>query len=577
MNARSELFTAVVHNRSALVMVGALTALLNVLLLGGSIYMMLVYDSVLPSHSLPTLLFLFGGITTVYFFQAIFDAVRNGILTDIGCHVDEELSPRVQQVMGARSLAGVGIDGDGLTPMRDLDQIRTFLSSAAPAAFFDLPWIIFFLGILTLLHVWLGVAALAGAVILVGLAYLTHRNTVEPSRQVASVTAARFAAAERIVHHAETVAALGMVERTRQRFHVIHETYLNSQDRLARVAALFGGGSKTFRMFLQSGVLTVGAALVISGEASGGVIFASSILSGRALAPIDSAIANWRNFAATRGAWHRLAALLDAYPPERHVALSLPCPRETLTVGALHVAPPGANRLVLANIDFELNAGDILGVVGPSGSGKSSLGRALLGLWNPARGFVRYDGASPDQWSRDRIGAALGYLPQAVELFDGTIAANIARFDPNARSEQVIAAAKLAGVHELIVSLPDGYSTHLGLNSASLSYGQRQRIGVARALYGDPFLVVLDEPNSNLDAAGEDALRNAIASVSARGGITVVIAHRSAILVQASHILMLRNGQMEMFGPRSSVLQRIQAVTTAPPPAKGPVRGEMAA
>lgn len=547
-----ELRTAVTRHRGALFAVGALTALLNVLLLGGSIYMMLVYDSVLPSHSLPTLFFLFAGVALVYVFQAAFDNIRTGLLTDIGYSVDEELGPRVQQVIAARVMEGRHVDGDGLTPLRDLDQLRAFLSSSAPAALFDLPWIVFFLAVLTLLHVWLGVVALAGAGVLVAVTWATHRTTAEPARTVATLTARRFAAAERVVHHAETVAGLGMLGRMRDQFAIVHRRYLGAQDTLARQIGLFGGASKTFRMFLQSGVLTVGAVLVIDGKASAGVIFASSILSGRALAPIDTAIANWRGFAGAHAAWRRLSVALATTPPETPIALSLPFPRQSLVVSDLHLTPPGSERLVLAGVQFDASAGDVVGVVGPSAAGKSSLGRALLGLWHPARGSVRYDGATPDQWSRDRLGSMLGYLPQAVELFDGTIADNIARFDPAARSDQVIAAATLAGVHDLIVALPDGYSTQLGFDGAALSYGQRQRIGLARALYGDPFLLVLDEPNSNLDEAGEQALAQAIGSVRERGGITVVIAHRPSVLANVTHILALRDGRMEAFGPRDN-------------------------
>jgi len=567
---RSELYNAVARHRAGLIAVGALTALLNILLLGGSIYMMLVYDSVLPSHSLPTLFFLFAGVGLVYLFQVVFETMRSGILTDIGCAVDEELNPRVQQVMSERALIGASIDGDGLTPMRDLDQIRGFLSSPAPTAFFDLPWVVFFLAVLTMLHVWLGVTALIGAGVLVGLAYVTHRTTSDPARRVAGVTATRFAAAERVVHHAETLAALGMMGRMRGRFQTIHDSYLDAQDRPARLGGLLGGTSKTFRMFLQSGVLTVGALLVISGEASPGVIFASSILSGRALAPIDSAISNWRGFAAACSAWRRLSNLLGRHPAEATPALSLPYPRNELSATDLHVAPPGSERLVLKGVDFSLKAGEVVGIVGPSAAGKSSLARALLGLWHPARGAVRYDGATPDQWSADRLGSVLGYLPQTVELFDGTIAANIARFDINATSEAVVAAARMAGVHDLIVGLPDGYNTQVGFNGAALSAGQRQRIGLARALYGDPFLVVLDEPNSNLDGAGEEALARAIRVIRERGGIAAVVTHRPAILSEATHILLLQNGRMAAFGKRDDVMRRLapqQPASSHPTPA----------
>lgn len=545
--------------------VAGLTALLNVLLLGGSIYMMLVYDSALPSASVPSLLFLFSGVTLVYLLQGLLETTRAGLLTDLGSAVDEELTPHVQHAMAKRLLGGGAIDGDGLTPMRDLDQIRGFLASAGPAAFFDLPWILFFLAVLGLLHPWLGLATLAGALVMVGITYATHLSARAPSKALAGVTAARFAAAERVVHHAETLAALGMLGRAQQRIGAIHGHYLTAQEQLATLVGRFGGASRTFRMFLQSGVLTVGALLVLSGQASAGVIFASSILSGRALGPIDVAIANWRGFAGAQAAWRRLSALLAAHPVAARPGLALPYPRRELSVTALSVAAPGGERLVLQGIDLRLAAGDVLGVIGPSAAGKSSFARALLGLWAPVRGSVRYDGATPDQWEWDRLGAVIGYLPQTVELFDGTIAENIARFDPHGQAGTIIDAARLAGVHELIVTLPQGYDTRVGHNGAGLSAGQRQRIGLARALYGNPFLIVLDEPNSNLDLAGEQALAAAIAASRARGAIVVVITHRSAILNQASHVLLLRDGRAAAFGPREQVLARLEEAAKAPP------------
>ncbi|MBX9881864.1 MAG: type I secretion system permease/ATPase [Sphingomonas sp.] len=550
------------------VTVAGLTALLNILLLGGSVYMMLVYDSALPSASVPSLLFLFAGVTMVYVLQALIETTRAGLLTDLGSAVDEELTPHVQHAMARRLLGGGAIEGDGLTPMRDLDQIRGFLASAGPAAFFDLPWILFFLGVLSLLHPWLGVATLLGAAVMVGLTYATHLSSRAPSRELAGVTAARFASAERVVHHVETLAALGMLGRAQQRFVTVHARYLTAQEQLAALVGRYGGASRTFRMFLQSGVLTVGALLVLSGQASAGVIFASSILSARALGPIDVAIANWRGFAGAQTSWRRLNALLAAHPePVRH-GLALPYPRRDLSVTALAVAAPGSDRLLLQGIDLRLKAGDVLGVIGPSAAGKSSLARALLGLWAPARGSVRYDGATPDQWDWDRLGAVIGYLPQSVELFDGTIAENIARFDPNAQGAAIVDAARLAGVHELIVALPQGYDTPVGHNGVGLSAGQRQRIGLARALYGEPFLIVLDEPNSNLDMAGEQALAAAISASRARGAIVVVITHRSAILSQTTHVLLLRDGRSAAFGPREQVLARLEEAAKGAGPLK---------
>lgn len=548
---------ALTRYRTAIVTVAVLSAILNVLVLAGSIYMMLVYDSVLPSHSLPTLFSLLGMLVVVYAFQGVFDAMRTRILTDVGSALDQELAPEVQRLMSTAALKGHKGGGDGMTPMRDLDQIRSFLSSGGPAALLDLPWIGFFLLILAMLHVWLGVTALVGALVMIGLTMLTERATKKPSRLVAQITAWRSGMAESNLRHAEVLTALGMQRRMRDRWVEVNQHHLAAQDRLARAIGSIGGSAKVFRLFLQSLILTVGALLVIDGKASGGVIFASSILSGRALAPIDTAIANWRGFSAARAGWKRLNAMFQHLPAPADTHVLLPAPSKELAVEQLAVAPPGVERVAAQGIAFRLEAGDGMGVIGPSAAGKTSLARALIGSWPALKGTIRFDGATPDQWDADTFGGFLGYLPQTVELLDGSVAQNIARFDPSATSDEVIAAATAAGVHEMIVKLPQGYETPVGSEGAQLSAGQRQRVGLARALFRDPFLVLLDEPNSNLDAAGEDALAAAIAGVRARGGIAIVIAHRPSALAQVSHVLFMRDGRMEAFGPRDQVMSRI--------------------
>lgn len=555
--SRSELTLAITRFRFAFVSVAVLSAVLNLLLIGGSIYMMLVYDSVLPSHSLPTLFALFGMIVVVYVFQAIFEQMRARILGDVGSSLERQLASRVQDAMSEMSLRGARGAGDGLIPMRDLDAVRGFLSSSGPAALIDLPWIVFFIVVLALLHFWLAIVAFAGAVILLGLTVLTDRLTREPVRQLTQINAYRSGIAESNVRHVEVLTALGMRGRLRHRWEAVNQMYLAANYRVARAVGTLSGMSKAFRMFLQSAILTVGALLVISGKASGGVIFASSMLSGRALAPVDSAIANWRAFSSARAGWARLNELLARMSPEAEAMVLLPLPTRSLEVNGLCVAPPGTQRLTVSGVDIKLKAGDGLGIIGPSAAGKTSLARALIGVWRPARGTIRLDGATLDQWDGERLGAAVGYLPQTVELIEGTVSENIARFEEDAPSEKVITAARAAGVHELIVQLPQGYDTPVGADGQELSAGQRQRIGLARALYGDPFLVLLDEPNSNLDAEGEAALERAISLVRKRGGIPIIIAHRPAALAQVSHVLFMRDGRGEAFGPRDEVLRRI--------------------
>lgn len=545
--------------RKVLWVVGLLSAVVNVLLLGGSLYMMLVYDSVLPSHSIPTLVGLLLMVLMVYIFQGLFDVLRFRLLADVAATMDVSLARRVQQTiydLALRRPAQAGASS-GLAPMRDFDQIRNYLSSPGPAALMDLPWILFFLLILTLLHYWLGLVTLIGAIIMVVLTLIANRQGKRPTEAVAYTTGLRQSLAEEQRRHIEVVHSMGMGDRLFSRWEQANQRYLAANAELTRSSGVLGGISRVFRMFLQSAVLTVGALLVIDGQASGGVIFASSILSARALAPIDQVIANWKNFAATRSAWTRLNALLKAVPEALGVSTVLPAPTKSLAVENLTVVPPGTQRVTVQNVSFQLAAGDALGVVGLSGAGKSSLARALINVWEPARGSVRLDGAALPQWDPQELGSYVGYLPQTVELLSGTIAENIARFQVPIDSEAVVAAAQAAGVHDLIVQMPQGYDTQVGDDGNQLSAGQRQRIGLARALYGDPFLVVLDEPNSNLDMLGEVALEQAIGSVCDRGGIVIVIAHRPAALARCSQVMVMRAGAVEAMGPRDEILARL--------------------
>lgn len=543
--------------KPALISIAGLSVMLNILTLGGSIYLMMVYDSVLPSHSIPTLLGLYAMVLLVYVFQGVFDHLRQRILSDIGNGIDRELSPRLQRAMGEAALRRGVSSADGLVPMRDLDAVRNWLSSAGPVALIDLPWILFFIGILAFLHPYLALTALCGAALLIVLTFLTDGATRSATKDMAQLASWRNGIAEANLRHVEAFAALGMRERMRLRWDQVNLAYQGASNQLAQSIGLYGGVSRVSRLALQSTLLTVGAVLVIDGKASAGVIFASSIIAGRALAPVDAAIANWRGFGAARTGWRRLGDWLQQFPPPTHSHVALPLPRNELVVHQLAVAPPGTTKVTVSAADFRLEAGQALGIIGPNAAGKTSLARALVGVWQPLRGSIRLDGATLDQWDQDRLGTAIGYLPQMVELIDGTVAQNIARFDPEASSEAIVAAARAAAVHEMIVQMPDGYETLVGSDGLNLSAGQRQRIGLARALYGDPFLVVLDEPNSNLDADGEAALEQAIAAVRKRKGIALIIAHRPSALAQTSHVLFMREGRVEGFGERDEILRRL--------------------
>ena len=552
-----ELWDVVRDYRQVFIVVLSVSAILNVLLLGGSLYMMMVYDSVLPSRSIPTLVGLAILVMIVYAFQGFFENMRAGMLADVANAVEQKLSGRVQGAISQLALAGQKLPGDGLGPMRDLENVRAFLASGA-VAMIDLPWILFFLGVLFALHVWLGVTTLVGAVVLFSLTLITNRVMKQPAEQLSQLSAHRNGAAETNLRHVELLTALGMRNRMQQRWGRSNSAYAAAQNKLARSGAALGGLSKMLRLALQSLILTVGALLVLDDKASGGVIFASSILSARALAPVDQAIVNWKGFISARIGWLTLSEMLKRVPAPQPVSLRLPRPERRLEVEKLVVAPPGSRQMTVNGATFQLSAGDACAVIGPSGAGKSSLGRALIGAWRPARGTIRFDGASLDQWDPEHFGEWVGYLPQSVELLDGTIAQNIARFDPDATSEGVLAAAKAAAVHDLITGLPQGYETRVGTDGEALSGGQRQRIGLARALYGDPFFILLDEPNSNLDGEGEAALAAAIASVRKRGGILVVISHRADILGRVSHIMLLRGGRMEAFGPAAEIMARLR-------------------
>lgn len=552
--------------RGAMLTVILLSAMLNLLILAGSLYMMLVYDSVLPSHSLASLFGLFVLLLIVYAFQGTFDAMRSRMLGDIAAGFDRSLSRRVQRAMSDASLGGIKL-GDGLSPMRDLESVRSFLAGPGPAILIDLPWMLLFFGALMLLHVWIGVTALVGGALLVGLTVITNRVTKAPTERLAQVGAFRGQLAEKNLHHVEMLTAMGMRGRMLDRWEQLNGYYLSAQQSIARSVTTMGGMSKIGRMFLQSLILTVGAILVIDGKASGGVIFASSILSARALAPVDQAIGNWRTLAAARLGIARLADLLARVPEEQPIHTVLPKPSRALSVEQLFVTVPGTQQVVVAGVDFTLRAGDGLAILGPSAAGKSSLARALLGLWPAARGAIRLDGATLDQWRSDALGESIGYLPQSVELLSGSVAENIGRFDPDLSSGKIIAAAQAAGVHEMIVALPQGYETQVGQEGRNLSGGQQQRIALARALYGDPFLVLLDEPNSNLDAEGDAALSRAIKFIRARGGIAILIAHRPSALTNIGHVLHLQDGRMQAFGPKDEILQKLMAVagTSAKP------------
>ncbi len=554
-SASTELGAALGASRRAFYAVALFSGMSNVLMLSGALFMLEIYDRVLPSRSVPTLVALLVLVAGLYGAQALIDTIRSRILVRVGNNLDEALSPRVYDAM-VRLPLKLGGRSDGAQPVRDLDTVRGFLSGVGPVALFDMPWMPIYLAICFLFHVYIGLTALAGAVILVTLTLATEILTRRPTRRATQFAAARNTLMEASRRNAEAITAMGMAGRMAERWNDLNRHYVASGRGAADVAGGFGALSKALRMLLQSALLATGAWLVIHQESTPGIIIAGSILGGRALAPIDLAIANWRGFVAARQSWRRLSRLLEIIPATAEPMALMP-PTATLMVQNAAVHPPGEPRIVCQDVNFSIAAGKALGVIGPTASGKSSLARVLVGVWAPARGSVRLDGASIDQWSPEALGRHIGYLPQDVELLSGSVAQNIARFEAPPDAQAVIKAAQAAGVHDLIVGLPDGYETNIGDHGSALSAGQAQRIALARALYRDPFLVVLDEPNSNLDAEGDEALTRAILGVRARGGIVIVIAHRPSAIAGVDYILVMGKGRQQQFGPKDEVLARV--------------------
>ncbi len=556
----NDVVEALKKQSAILVAVGAFSGVLNVLALTGAFYMLQIYDRVLPSGSVATLIGLSILLTRLYCAFGFLDFFRMRLLSRVGLRFDQLVSAKIFSLTHTHASPAQHAD-PSLQPLRDLDQVRTFLSGLGPVALFDVPWMPLFLSIIYLLHPVLGLFAIAGAAVLVTFAALAEFMGRAPMAAAAASHRERLGLAEAARRNGEVIQALGMGEHFRRRWQEVNARYLTHQTKASDATSLMGTLARVVRLLLQSGMLGLGAYYAIAGEVSPGTIIAGSITMSRAMAPLDSLIAHWRGLISARQCFYRLVALFGTVGRIERAAnrISLPAPQRTLQVAQLFVTPPGARQPSLRKIDFTLRAGDGLDVIGPTASGKSSLARALVGVWPPSNpaSTIRLDGAALDQWPTDERGRYIGYLPQDIELFDGTIADNICRFDPTATDEETIAAASAAGCHEMIVQLENGYQTKIGEAGGSLSGGQRQRIALARTLFRDPFLVVLDEPNANLDQRGENALTQAIVGIRQRGGIAVVVAHRPSTLASLNKILVIANGQEQDFGPRDDVLRRV--------------------
>lgn len=535
--------------------VGLFSFFANLLLFTGPLYMMQVYDRVLGSHSESTLAALTGLLVMLFLAMGVLDYARARILARIGAKVQDQMDRRVfSAAMQKLTLAPQDINAQ--SAQRDLESIQRLWASPVLLALFDIPWTPFFILAVFVFNFWLGILALVGGIFLVLVAIWNQSATSTPLGQVAGRNMAAERISDLIKLEAESVQALGMTGAAFDRWQLARKVALTDSLTVGDLGGKFSAVTKTFRMFLQSAILGLGALMVLEGQMSAGAMIAGSILMGRALQPVEQAVGQWATVTRALDAYRRLAVLLTEVPKTRDLT-PLPHPKAILSVQNLTIVPPGEQQAVLRMVSFDLAPGQALGVIGPSGAGKSSLARALIGVWKPSGGKVRLDGASLDQYDSDVLGGYFGYLPQRVTLFEGSIAENIARLQRDADPTKIVDAAKRAAAHDMILRLPEGYDTKVATLGGRLSGGQIQRIGLARALFGNPVILVLDEPNSNLDNDGTVALNTAIRSTKEAGGAVLIMAHRPAAIQECDLLLVLEDGARRAFGPRDQVLREM--------------------
>lgn len=550
-----DLGSALKASKRGFVAAGCFSFFINLLMLTGPFYMLQVYDRVVAGRSLETLFFLTAIMIFMFSVLGVLEWVRSRILVRISNQIDQFLSHRVYTAMFN---AGVKVPEKRTSqPLNDLTSIRQFLTGKGLFAFFDAPWLPLYIGLMFVFHPVYGWFAIGAALILLCIAVLNEKFTKKMLTEANGENIKAQNLASSNLRNAEVLHAMGMLPSIMKRWSKQHKLFLNKQTIASDRAGIFSNLSKILRMIFQSSILGVGAYYVIQNEMSPGMMIAGSILLGRALAPLDLLINSWSGFNSARTARTRLEELLNTFPAEER-NMTLPKPQGHVEAVNMFVAPPNSRTATLRGVNFQVQPGELVGIIGPSAAGKSSLAKAILGLWPTINGTLRIDDAEVQHYNRDEIGPFIGYLPQDIELFNGTVSENIARFG-EINPEMVVEAAQKAGVHEMILQLPDAYDTKIGVDSGALSGGQRQRIGLARALYGQPKIIVLDEPNSNLDESGEKALSDTMQILKQEGVSTFVISHRTSILKSIDKLMVLKEGQMQMFGPKEEVMQKLMA------------------
>jgi len=557
---RSELADVLFRLRRSFFALAAFSGVINVMMLTPAVYMLQVYDRALVSRNITTLGMLTLLVVGLFLLMSALEMTRTRVLIRVGNCLDMALNRRIFSAAFERNLSRAG--GNPAQALQDLAQVRQFLTGNGLFAFFDAPWTPIYLLVCYLIHPWLGLVTMIGSLVLVGLAYLTEKATQKPLAEANQASLSSASYANNNLRNAEVIEAMGMLPAIGKRWYQGHLRILQMQTLASDRAALISSTGRFVRITLQSVILGTGALLAIEGKITPGMMIACSILTGRALGPVEQVIASWKQLLGCRLAWGRLNDLLQDYP-QRPPSMSLQRPMGMLAVENVIAGAPGTTTSIVRGVSFSLVAGESLGIIGPSASGKSTLARLLVGVWPAQAGKVRLDGADIFTWNKAELGPWLGYLPQDVELFEGTLAENIARF-AEVDSDAVIRAARSSGVHDMILRFPQGYDTRLAADGTPLSGGQKQRIALARALYGEPNLVVLDEPNANLDDVGEKALVDALAELKARGATVILISHRPNVLCAVDKILMLRDGAVHMLGSRDEVFAALRKASVIP-------------